>query len=67
VLPIVIAPAVSGLAPLARFAANAPIAIPGHTRAPQMSTAATAIPVGGQTAVTLRLSKASRKPSRAPR
>ena len=45
------------------FATNAPSATAGHIRRPQISTAASASPVGGQIAVTLELASASARPS----
>ena len=54
--------ATSGM-PVHEFARNAPIAMPGHTRGPQSTSAASATPVGGQIAVTLGVSKAKLRPS----
>lgn len=45
------------------FAANAPSKIPGQTRKPRISRAASATPVGGQTAVTCSATSASERPS----
>ena len=45
------------------FVRNAPRKMPGHTRGPKTSTAARAMPVGGQTAVALALTNASARPS----
>src|SRR5215216_3181997 len=49
-----------------RFAASAPIKMPGHTRKPKINSEAIAIPVGGQTGVTFSCSEASESPSFAP-
>ena len=54
--------AYSGM-PVQLFARKAPSAIAGHIRLPHRTTAASAMPVGGQTAVTLRVSNASSRPS----
>ena len=42
---------------------NAPMRIAGHTRMPKIRNAAMAMPVGGQTAVALACTNASRRPS----
>ena len=42
---------------------NAPMKIAGHTRTPNSSTAASAIPVGGQTGEALACTKAKCSPS----
>ena len=49
-----------------KFAARAPINTPGQTRPPKISSAAIAIPVGGQTGVTFWCRVASESPSSAP-
>src|SRR5690349_19996810 len=60
-------PNVKGIGRLVgKFAASAPRKTPGRTRGPKMSTAAIAIPVGGQTGVTFSWSDASESPSSAP-
>ncbi len=64
VLPIVMPSTVSGGGlPVSAFASKAPAATPGHMRRPQTTMAASAIPVGGQTAVMLSFSNASSSPS----
>ena len=49
--------------PVQPLASSAPIATPGQYRYPHSTNAASAIPVGGHTAVTLRFAKASVSPS----
>ena len=49
--------------PVQRFARNAPSATPGQTDRPQMTSAANAIPVGGQIAVTLLVANARSSPT----
>ena len=63
VFPIAITAETPGGNGVVRFAKNAPSAIAGQTRYPSTSTAASAIPVGGQTAVALAFTNASDNPS----
>ncbi len=62
-LPVVIASSVRTGSPVQAFASRAPIATPGHRRAPPSTSAASAIPVGAQIAVTLEFAKASARPA----
>src|ERR1700729_382403 len=63
VLPVAIAAAVQIGSELRALLTNAPIQMPGHTRYPQSKSAASAMPVGGQTAVTCFVANASVNPS----
>jgi hypothetical protein len=65
VLPHVIPNTVTNGTPVHAFARNAPSATPGHTDDPQSTSPASAIPVGGQIAVTLPVAKARSSPIRA--
>ncbi len=67
VLPIAIPAEVSGLPVVVRLTRNAAIPMPGHTRGPKIRHAASAIPVGGQTAVALGFTCARPNPSRPAR
>jgi hypothetical protein len=49
--------------PVEKFARNAPRAMPGQNREPKMRSAASAIPVGGQTGDTFLCAKAINNPS----
>jgi hypothetical protein len=49
--------------PVPMLARNAPSATPGHRCRPKSTKAASAIPVGGQIAVTLGVSNARLRPS----
>src|SRR6478736_2643999 len=55
--------AVSRVSPTTAFAANAPKKSAGQTRAPNSVSDAIAIPVGGHTAVTCCVAKASERPN----
>jgi hypothetical protein len=48
--------------PVHTFASNAPSATPGHTDGPHSTSAASAMPVGGQIAVTLVVANARSSP-----
>lgn len=65
VFPVAIAAAVQSGSALSPLLTNAPIHMPGHARYPQRSKAASAIPVGGHTAVTCLVANASENPSSA--
>jgi hypothetical protein len=65
VLPVAMPAAASEGAPVSMFATSAPIKIPGHMRRPARSTAASAIPVGGQTSDANPETASSRSPTRA--
>ena len=62
-LPQVIPITATSGTPVHAFARNAPSATPGHTRNPHRTNAASAIPVGGQTAVTLLVANARSSPT----
>lgn len=63
VFPAAIAAAVQIGSALSALLTNAPSQIPGHTRYPQSKRAASAMPVGGQTAVTCFVENANVKPA----
>ena len=63
VLPHVMPRTVTSGTPVHALASSAPRATPGQTEGPQMTSAARAIPVGGQTAVTLLVVNARSRPS----
>ena len=63
VFPVAIAAAVQTGSELSALLANAPSQIPGQTRYPQSKRAASAMPVGGHTAVTCFVVNANEKPS----
>ena len=63
VLPTTMPITVSGGTPVFRLVSSAPSATAGHNRYPPRTNAASAIPVGGQIAVTLRVAKARSRPS----
>src|ERR1051325_5064260 len=64
VFPAAIATALGTAPVVVRFNRNAPTMIAGQTSYPASSRAASAIPVGGQTAVALGLTTANRSPRR---
>ena len=67
VLPVAMAAATRVGSCAMALAKNAPTQIPGHTPRPSSSTAASAMPVGGQTNVTCSTTNAIVRPSLAAR
>ena len=63
VLPVAMPSDVHRFPAVVTFARNAPSRIAGQTRGPSSSIEASAIPVGGHTAVALAWTKASMSPS----
>jgi hypothetical protein len=66
VLPAAIAAEENG-PDVVRLTRKAPIAMPGHSSRPKRTSAATAIPVGGQIGDALALTEARLRPSLPPR
>lgn len=67
VFPIAIVTARESAESVLRLVNRAPTKMPGHKRNPKISSAAMAIPVGGQTGLILSCSKASANPTLANR
>ena len=66
VFPAAVTAAASGPSLIGRFTAKAATATPGHNDRPKSRKAATAIPVGGHSGVTLRSTRDRVRPTRAP-